>query len=214
VDLSAKNLSLMEERLTLNFNRDLDSLNVRYSMTAGGYQAVSLRNVIGNDPDKAIKKISETGLDGVDSVVIHNAGADSVMKPYTIRLKGKTPVEITDGLLVVDPFCNMAISKNPLDKDSRKYPVDFVYPKSKILEMELIIPDNYRVKKIPESSSREDNLGAFSYIARESGNKIIVHAFYSLKNAVYLPEEYTKLKQFFGTVVKKLNEKIYLEKKS
>jgi hypothetical protein len=214
VDISAKSLSLMDERFRLTFNPGMDSLDARYTVIATGYQALAFRNSIGKDQDRVVKKMFGTSFDAVDSVIIRNAGVDSVMKPYSLSLHGKIPVEMTDGLLVIDPFCNMAISKNPFDKESRKYPVDFIYPKNKALIMELIIPDGYKVRELPQSASKEDNLTAFSYTAQLSENKITVHAFYSLKNAVYTPEEYTKLKQFFGTVVKKLNEKIYLEKTS
>ena len=212
VDILPKSFSSIEDRIRLRFNPGMDSLDAHFTILAKGYDALMLRKSVGDDHDKAIKYFSETGFEAGDSLIINNAEVDSVMKPYMIRLNGKIPVETTDQMLAIDPFCDLAIKKNPFDKAGRKYPIDFIYPQNKTLVMELIIPAGYRIKKIPESFSREDSLMTFKYTSQFSEDKIILHAFYSIKNSVYTADEYIGLKQFFADIVKKLNEEIYLEK--
>ncbi|MFZ4522442.1 MAG: transglutaminase domain-containing protein [Bacteroidales bacterium] len=213
IDINPNISSIFEHHISLTFNAAKDSLDAEFTVTTKGYDALNLRNRIGNNRGKAVEYFSETGVEPADSGSIRNAGADSVMKPYIIRLTGKLPVETADQMLEVNPFCNLAVSKNPFDMPSRKYPVDVVYPKSRMLVMELDVPEGYTVKKLPEAFSRQDNLMAFSYTSIVSDNKITCQAVYSMKSAVYAPAEYVKLKQFYSEIVKKLNEKIYLEKK-
>ena len=212
VDVSSGSYSSYKYHVRLRFTPGLDSLEARSSIEAKGYLALELRKSMGDDPSKVIKYFSETGVETGDSLSVSNAGADSVMKPYIIRLKGKIPVEITDKMLVVEPFCNMQIKKNPLDKAVRKYPIDMIYPYNKTFFTELVIPVGYRIRQLPESITREHDQMVFSYTSLLSEDKILIHAFYSFKSAVYTPDEYMKLQQFFADIVKKLNEKIYLEK--
>lgn len=214
VDISPKNFSSLEDRIRLKFNASMDSLDARFTIIAKGYEALGFRESIGDDHGKSVEYFTQNGIEAGDSVIIRNAGVDSVMKPYIIKLNGKIPVEISDQMLVVDPFCNMAIKRNPFDKETRKYPVDLIYPYTTTLLMELVIPEGYRINKTPESFSRDDDLMAFNYSSQLSENKIMLHAFYSIKDPVYAPEEYKQLKKFFDEIVKKLHEKIYLEKKS
>jgi hypothetical protein len=212
IDVSTKIPSSFEHRIRLAFTPGMDSLDARFTTIAKGYNALALRNRFGDDPAKAMAFFTEKGINTGDSLFITNAGIDSVTKPYIIRMNGKLPVEMTDQMLVVDPFCNMAVKKNPFDKMSRKYPVDLAAPENKTLIMELVIPAGYRVKKIPESFSWDHDQMSFRYISQQTENKIMLHVIYSVKNSVYPPEEYLKLQQYFADIIKKLHEKIYLEK--
>ena len=212
VDLAPKGLSSVENRIRLRFKQGADSLEARFTTMARGYNALRFRRIYGHDPVEARKYFSEKGIEAGDSLVISNAGADSLMKPCILSMNSIIPVEISDKMLVIEPFCGLAIRKNPFDKPTRKFPVDLVYPENVTLVMELVVPEGYRIKQLPESFSWDHDQMSFSFVTQATGDKIMCHAFYSVKNAVFAPEEYLKLQLYFADIVKKLNEKIFLEK--
>lgn len=212
VEIPSKTPSTLEDRIRLSFLPGQDSLRVNLTRLATGYYAIALRNNIGTNPEEATKYMMENGFETGDSIQILNASVSSISKPYTLKTTTRLPVNIVDEMPQIDPFCGLAIDKNPFEKPVRKVPVDLNYPRKVVMSAELEIPDGYRIKKLPETITRDNELMSFSYISSQVDGKIIIHASYLLKNAVYPAEGYKKLRQFYALILKKLQERIYLEK--
>jgi hypothetical protein len=212
VDIPARSNSSLEDRIRLNFTPGHDSLEAHVTRLAKGYNGIALRNRIGTNTDEAFKYLREQGIEDGDSVLIINAAADSISKPYIIKLSSKIPVTMLDEMPEIDPFCGLAIEKSPFEKPIRKVPVDVNYPRTITMITELVLPAGYRVKQMPESANREDELMSFNYTATQNDGKVMVHAGYTVKKAVYPAVEYKKLQQLYTLIVKKLHEKVYLEK--
>jgi len=214
VEIPAKAGSSQEFRLRLRFSDGTDTINARISIMNKGYIALSLRNKVGIKTDEAISFLDDLGLKGCDSAVIFNASADSIMKPYVIKASAKIPATSVDQMIEVNPFCGLAISSNPFDKPVRKYPVDVNYPKTITFIAEIILPQGYHLETIPDPILRDDERMNFRYNVQTDEGKIIINAGYTLKNQVYPADAYKSLQQMYNLIVKKLNEKLYLEKNS
>ena len=97
-------------------------------------------------------------------------------------------------------------------ESSRKYPVDIVYPKSKGYSNEIIIPDNYKIEKLPEEYFFNNKIFFLQYKVTSNNGLIKINAVYQFKKAVYQPEEYLKIKRYFSLIIKHFNQKIVLVK--
>ena len=115
--------------------------------------------------------------------------------------------------IVIHPFFNMPINVNPLKEEERKYPIDMVYPNSKIYKNEITIPDNCIVKNLPEKYLFNSDLFFLQYVVSESKGKINVSASYQFKKSVYEHKDYAKIQNYFNLIIKHFNQKIVLTEK-
>jgi hypothetical protein len=106
------------------------------------------------------------------------------------------------------------LQKNPFSSPSREYPVDFGAPFSETYRFNLTIPEGYQVEELPKGANivLGDKNGKFSYAIGQMDNRIIVNMRFSIDKPMFMPAEYTNLKDFFDMVVAKESEQIVLKK--
>ncbi|MBS1654544.1 MAG: hypothetical protein JSU05_06855, partial [Bacteroidetes bacterium] len=83
-----------------------------------------------------------------------------------------------------------------------------------VLQMD--IPKGYVVDELPKSlllKLNEQDEGMFEYRISATETSVSLRSRIVLKRAVFLPEEYAMLREFFNYVVKKHNEQIVFKKK-
>jgi hypothetical protein len=117
--------------------------------------------------------------------------------------------------LIVEPFVLSGI-ENPFKADSRQYPIDFIYPKSRSIVVSISIPADYTVKSLPQSAivSLPDNKGKFSYLCNTAANAINIRCDIQINSSLFSEADYQLLKNFFTESVKKMNEPVLLTKKT
>ena len=76
------------------------------------------------------------------------------------------------------------------------------------------IPDGYNVDELPKSArvALNDNEGMFEYLVQKDDKKIQLRAKLSLRKAVFEPEDYATLRDFFTFIVNKESEQIVFKK--
>jgi hypothetical protein len=190
------------------FSPELDTLYSKVSFKSTGYDAVYFRKKFKNKIDDIEEYLSDNDLQTEGAVTTKNY--DDVKKSYYIEfINGKTPNTIGNKIFI-HPFQNIPLEDNPLKQKKRTYPIDMVYPNTKIFFTELQIPDNYSIEKLPESFSFDSKLVTIQYSAQKSEDKIMIQGTYKFKKSVYPPEDYAKIKHYLNLIIEKLNQKIVL----
>jgi hypothetical protein len=121
----------------------------------------------------------------------------------------------SDPHLYFNPFINYGITENPFKSSQRLYPVEMLYVLSKTYELTMEVPTGYEIEEIPKSEKivLNDSDGSYEYMVEISGNRILIKSVMSLNKAIFEPEDYIRLKDFYATIIRKQTEMIVFKKK-
>jgi len=137
-------------------------------------------------------------------------------KPLVEKFRvNMTIAENSDKIVRINPFFFDRIRENPFKLKERKYPVDFGYSRKNNYYLNLEIPLNYKIVKLPENKviSLPNNGGRFIIRAETKGNIIRVYLRLNIAKSTYSVAEYYALKDFYNQIIKSESEYIILEKK-
>ncbi|WP_462280166.1 transglutaminase domain-containing protein [Salinivirga cyanobacteriivorans] len=157
-----------------------------------------------------IEKEFSKVVDDVVNVAIDNWAQYS--KPLGIRIEGAMKIQGEGGVFKINPFMNLALRENQLRQRERKYPVDFIYPKSRLFHINLNIPDGYKLKNVPGNYEMDNSLATIMLKYHKQGNVLKIEGQYSLKKAVYSPDEYSRIRAYLRRIVEKFNGELVFVK--
>ncbi len=203
-------LSLIQNEYKATLSENADTIFGSCVTTSNNYSAMKFRKQFENKLEKIEKDIVSGNIELFDSVKTENY--NDVSKPYIIKYGIFQTNNRIQNKIFIDPFFNEPLKENPLKAEERKYPVDMIYPKTVTYKTELEIPDHYRVEQLPEAFNINTDLFMLNYLATDNNGIITVNASYQFKKSVYLPEDYSKIKRYFGLIIKYLNQKIVIVK--
>ncbi len=121
-----------------------------------------------------------------------------------------------DDIIYFSPMMTEGYKQNPFKSAERFYPVEMPYVPDQTYTLTMEVPDGYEVDELPKSvrvKLNEDNDGMFEYLVARSGNIISLRSKLKLNRAIFQPDEYNYLREFFNLVVSKHNEQIVFKKK-
>ncbi len=195
------------------FSIDLDpeelTANVGVTIQGSGYNAYLYKNKWNNESEEIEEAMLDRGFNEIEQVKSFNFEKNS--KPYIIALKGKYEIESISDKLIVSPFLSFTQKENPLKQKERLYPIDFTYISADAFKSQIIIPEGYSINKIPEGVSIDNEIAKIELSYLKSGNQIIVNGYYSFKKTIYQPDDYAKVKEYFGVIVDKFNQELVFE---
>ena len=199
------------EKIDIQHNIESLTLNtdVLIAIQSTNYEAYVNRKIFEND----ILKIKNHYTPLVGEInAVRTRSFDKETQPYSMNLKGKYDPENLVNKLIIKPFLNFPLNKNELTQEKRTYPVDFEYIKHRQFNATIVIPKNYTINNLPENYSIDDDLVNINLRYTNIENTVFVIGNYKFKKAVYVPEEYTRIKSYLSTIVNKFNQYIVLEK--
>ena len=141
---------------------------------------------------------------------------DSLDKPlqeyFKVRLE--TNENLTNKIRI-NPFIFDQIKENPFKLKERNYPVDFAYTRRSNYYLNLTIPENYKIVKLPENKaiSLPNKGGRFILNTVQKGNLIRLSVRLNILKTHYSVEEYYALKEFYKQIIISESGYIILEKK-
>lgn len=156
--------------------------------------------------NKAGLKIMESKIDNIEDVNL------PVTEKYNIKITNQFN-QIGDEYYF-NPMLFEQIKENPFKTKVRKYPVDYAYPKSKTVIMNLFIPKGFEVVELPKTVKMKlgNNDGVFTYQLNYANNTLSLRFNYSINKDIFLPLEYPDLKEFYNQIITKHAEPIILRK--
>jgi len=119
-----------------------------------------------------------------------------------------------DDHIYLNPMIFPHLTKNQFTKEERKFPIEFDYPYTFKLTSILTIPDDYQIEELPKPVKINlDKEGCTCiYSIKSENNQIVLRYIFSLNRILYTKDEYSSLRQLWGTIIDKNNELIVLKK--
>lgn len=154
-----------------------------------------------------------------DEGLVITSSATENQEILTSPLIQKIEMELDKGynkgdLIIFSPLYSEALNDNPFKIQERQYPVEFEYPYYEKVNVRTVIPEGFKVESLPKNTSLVILKGAASYLFRISQEEgaVVAQYEYSLKRMIFLPDEYSELKEFFRKMVESQNESVVLVK--
>ncbi|MBS1599566.1 MAG: DUF3857 domain-containing protein [Bacteroidetes bacterium] len=186
-----------------------------FQSTLGYYQSYNLREKAKKKSEKDVFKDIQTAY-GSD-VEISNTGIDSLDQlEYPVKIHYDFDLKnMTDDIIYFNPMMSEAYKENPFKSADRKYPVEMPYTMDELYSFSMEIPEGYVVDELPKSARvmLNDKEGMFEYLIQKNDIGIQMQMRIKLNKALFLPEDYSTLRDFFASIVKKQSEQIVLKKK-
>lgn len=193
--------------IDLNINQESQQLKQQLTLKLTGYNAAESRYKYIHEYEDLFQTV--VGSDNTDSLQQNNLS--DIEKPFELSYKSITPLEIIDAKIIIDPFIQKSIKKNPFTQNSRNYPLDFNFKKSTSFESTITIPAGYSLVSKPDELVVDNpDIKIIYLVDDKTPGTIKVNAQYELKRDVYPAETYPKIKQYFNLIVNRLNEKLVL----
>ncbi len=179
-----------------------ESCNIRAAIKEKGKDAYFK----GKEKDFAV----ETAISGIELENLDD-NEDVLKMKYDFEMKADDA-----GMLYINPLFTEVTHKNPFNSQSRFYPVEMPFVMDETFTMNMTVPDGYVIEELPKSAvvKFNENEGIFQYLIQQTDNNIQFRSRVKLSRAVFAPDEYTSLREFFDMIVKKQSEQIVLKRKS
>ena len=212
IDLVPKKHSSEDNMISIKISDDVVTGLMRTKLT--NYKAYAFRVNNNHVKDESTQaKLEEKYNIEIDNFRITNKTSS---KPISrmIKFSSEDLIETIGGKLYIQPLLFLTETSNPFKSEKRNFPVDFVTPWQEKNTISIDIPAGYKVESVPETMaiSMAENYGTFKFQVLQSPKKIKILAIAQINKAVFTPEFYPELKEFYNRMVKKQSEKIVLVK--
>jgi hypothetical protein len=211
--------SVMEFRhIVANISNASNSknLNLEYTNYMGFYESGEMHDQLNEKKKEDIFKSMTESVPfkkSLDSFSISNL--KKMGEPLTLYYKMSLDAGNNDRIYF-NPLLNNGLKENPFKSSGRAYPVEFPYVLSKTYELNMEIPVGYEIEELPKSQKMVLNEadGSFEYIIQVSANTIKLKTTLNLSRAIYEPDDYNSLRDFYAAVIKKQADIIVFKRKS
>lgn len=186
------------------------------SQLLGEHESYSFRNRIKEEGEEAhFKKVQKSFGEEAKTDFFKIDSLDNYEAPVSIQYKF-TIDQGSEDILYINPLFGEAQKENPFKSADRTYPVEMPYTFDETYVASIYVPEGYEVEELPKQIKVKLNEGDgsyFEYLIGHSGNIISLRSRVKLDRALYQPEEYEVLREFYNLIVKKQGEQIVLKKK-
>jgi hypothetical protein len=119
-----------------------------------------------------------------------------------------------DAHFYFNPFLNSGLKANPFKSAERGYPVELPYVSDDIFVLNMDIPDGYEVEEMPRSErfKLNEKEGSFEYLIQKSEHSVQLKSVIKINKAIFEPEDYNILKEFYAAIIRKQSEMIVFKK--
>ena len=182
-----------------------------------GYDAFNKRIAIKkyNSVEEYVEKLDEqmpylsiTGeeISNIDSLEL------PLTEKYEVEFSAHSATNPTQ--LYLNPFYINRITKNPFNLNERTYPVDLGTANDERIVINISLPDKYELLERPKdlAISLPNNGGKYLLKTVFEDNKLTISQLKQLSKAVYSPEEYLYLKEFFSKIIQNQKTDLLLKK--
>ncbi|MFY8003231.1 MAG: DUF3857 domain-containing protein, partial [Chitinophagaceae bacterium] len=213
VDLSANSLKDPKSEMFIAINNDDGTYTGSYKQELGHLASAELRSKIIKSGKESIKKEIKAAY--TSNIEVSNIVIDSLQlydEPVSVSYDVK--MNFDEDIIYFNPMMGAAWKNNPFSADQRIYPVEMLHKINETFVLNMDIPKGYMVEEMPKSTRVffNENEGMFEYILRKSGTSLQLRCVLKLEKAIFPPDDYQSLRDFFGFVVKKQAEQIVFKK--
>lgn len=183
------------------------------------YAALSMRRQLAGKTDEAtFVKDLEKAHEGlkIEKHEIKEANKiyKDVREDYDVEISER--MNVSGDFIYFTPLLFFAETETPFKLATRNYPIDYGYPHSEMYSMKFTIPEGYEVDEMPEKAviALPEKGGKFTFHVSRTTNQIVINSKFSIKQTLFLSQDYEALKQFYNMMIEKHAEQVVLKKKT
>jgi len=204
---------LEKENISVMVNSDEKGLTASFDEKLGYYHSLNFREDFSKVKTKNIE--DHIKKEFAFETTISDLNVDS-MNAYDkcIRMNYDVSFNFKDDIVYFNPLLNKGIKENPFKADTRKYPIEKDYASSLNYYLTFMIPKGYKVDELPKSvrALLNEDEGKFEYLISANDDMVQLQCKLNFEKAVYAPDDYQSIRDFYGIVVKKMSEDIVFKK--
>ncbi|REC46496.1 transglutaminase-like domain-containing protein [Chryseobacterium pennipullorum] len=195
------------------YNED-GSISGTYSDRDTGAYAMYAKDNYDDNAEKYKKQYKENysiDFTEIDSKVLENGEFESTMKFSSMNLVDRIGKKI-----IINPMLFLNKNSNEFDQtETRRYPIDFGSPITKVKKINLEIPEGYTIEELPKAKKimTEDKEVEYIYAVVKKSNILEITSTITVKSADYPKEFYPAFKQIWKSISDYENQVISLIKK-
>ena len=216
IDLTASQKATTSYILTGKMTTDGKIIGTLTTHTMG-YAAYSKRKDIlrYSSPDEYVEKLDErlTRIKILDHQISNlDSVENSLIEKYEVEFT------INDGTnkdqFYFSPFFINSISKNPFNLNERTYPVDLGAASDERIIINVLLPEKYQFLEKPKDMAIALPNAGGRYLLQTGldENTISISQILQFNNAIYQPEEYLFLKEFYSKIIQNQKTEFLLKK--
>jgi len=158
--------------------------------------------------EKKYRGLEVSTYNSVDDKVF----AKPAMEEYEFAHNGLC--DLVGDKIYLNPMLFFRQAENPFTKETREYPIDFVFPRQDKYMISIALPKGYVAESLPASVNfvMEDGIGSFRYNIKEVNSTLQIGVQLDINHAAISQDRYVTLKDFFQKMIDKQNEKVVLKK--
>lgn len=216
INLNLTSHSRSYDYLTLSISENNEvygSVNQRFH----NHSALSLFNtLIGDDDyDKLRGTLTKRYNNGaVDSIDVFQTVLPSPV--INVKYNARIPESVihAGNLIYLSPGVGMLRDSNPFVSPTRKLPINFHYPFIENQVFVYNIPEGYSIQELPENTSFQmlDGSGIYIYKVDTNDQQLTIAVSLVINKTLFIPSDYTEIREFFEMLVTKNREKVVLKK--
>ena len=216
IDLTASQKAITSYILTGKMTTDGKIIGTLTTHTMG-YAAYNKRKDIlrYSSPDEYVEKLDErlTRIKILDHQISNlDSVENSLVEKYEVEFT------VNDGTnkdqFYFSPFFINTISKNPFNLNERTYPVDLGAASDERIIINVLLPEKYQLLEKPKDMAIALPNGGGRYLLQTGldENTISISQILQFNNAIYQPEEYLFLKEFYSKIIQNQKTEFLLKK--
>ena len=150
----------------------------------------------------------------VTNIRISNIGDLSKPIKETYAFESEELVQNIGNEYYISPLSTWGITKNPLTKETRNFPIEFKTAWKETIHIHITIPDGFTPKNLPEETVYQlpENIGSFTYKTSFVNQKIVIQSEITYHSSIISANYYPQLKEMFEQIVAKNKEQITIVK--
>jgi len=182
-----------------------------------GYAALNKRREIKkyNSPDEYVEKLDER-LPKIQILKQEIKNIDSVENTLTevYEVEFSPIANASKDDLFFSPFFINPVSKNPFNLSSRTYPVDLAAASDERVIINIALPGKYEMTEQPKDLALglPNNGGRYLLKTLVEDNTLSFSQVLQFNKAIYEPEEYPYLKEFYSKIIQNQKADVLLKK--
>ncbi|MFD1142425.1 DUF3857 domain-containing protein [Larkinella insperata] len=200
-------------QLTVNKDAQLDGT---ISITHSGYAATDSRQHLRDVSLEKFRQAVKSRNPDWQWSKLEVQNADSSDLPLTIKGSVTVAEAISriENRMFLRPLPISDLMNNPFKSLERRFPVDMGVPIEKSYVASYTLPEGYTVEEVPKNVALTlpGNAGRFTFMTQMNGNSLQVVSRLTFNKAVFEPDEYGSLREFYNQVTAKHNEQVVLKK--
>ncbi|NAS11960.1 DUF3857 domain-containing protein [Poritiphilus flavus] len=201
----------------LEIDLETASSNCLMEITKSGHHAVDhfeLKEKI--EDEEYLNYLSQTMLQGVEVLSYTEQEKKTTEKSVTERINVQRDIQSTRDLIYLNPFAFQFFKGNPFLEENREYPIDFGYPQNFKYQINIKIPDGFKVLELPQKNFIKlgEDLANLRFYTADDNKQITLNFELSFAKSYFEKEDYGVLRELFKKAVEAQNNSLIVLKKA